>query len=546
MPAMWRVRFAEPARASALARACGLDPVTAQLLLHRGVSDPAAAARFLHPRLGSLEDPSRLPDLARAQSRMTRAIARREPILIFGDSDLDGLTASVILSEVLSALGGIVRVQSSNRVRDGYGAPASLVERLRGSGTRVVILVDCGTNQADVVRELSEYGIDVIIVDHHIPLAGWATPHALVNPHQTGGRGRELCSAGLAFKLAQALLGPRRRAALRDYLDLATLGTLSDCVPLVGENRLIVAEGLARIVESRRPGLRRVCEATQTTKADPEQIVKRLVPRFNASGRLGDPSAVRHLLQHDESDQTQMWMEQAEAAHATTKRLYRQMVAEAEDHVHRQHFGEQFVLVVSRSGWHQGLTGILASQLAARYQRPAIAIALGAHRGIGSGRSIPRYDLLSALKACQALLVRFGGHAQACGLTVEGRQVERFRMLINQHGRLTLGREGLVPTRSVDLELPLEAIQPRWVEETRAFAPFGRGNERPTVMIRRVTITPASSRTATLSDGARGIAARGAWAGIRADERYDVVATPTLEEETVRLMVSDVKVSAGP
>jgi single-stranded-DNA-specific exonuclease len=392
-------------------------------------------------------------------------------------------------------------------------------------------------------KELSESGIDTIIVDHHIPLEGWADPHALVNPHRTQGPGRELCSAGLAFKLAHALLGTRRIATLRSYLDLAALGTLSDCMPLVGDNRLIVAEGLVRIVESHRPGLRRVCEATQTTKADPGQIVKRLVPRFNASGRLGDPSAVRHLLQSDESDQTETWMEQAETAHATTKRLYRQMVAEAEEQVHRQHFGEQFVMVVSRAGWHQGLTGVLASQLAARYQRPAIAIALDAHRGIGSGRSIPRFNLLNALKACQALLVRFGGHAQACGLTVDGRQIEPFRRLINQHGRLVLGREGLVPTRMIDLELPLEAIQPQWVAQTQAFAPFGRGNERPTIVIRRVTIETTSPRVAALSDGKRGVEARGVWAGIRTDEAYDVVATPTLTEGDVRLMVSDVKAS---
>lgn len=539
MTSVWRVDAPDPQRARALAGALGVHPLTAQVLLNRGLAEPSAAQRFLQPGLETLSDPAALEEMDRAVERLRLAVARREPITIFGDSDVDGLTASVILYEVLEDLGAVVRARVSNRIAGGYGLPDTIVRSLAHSSTRLLVLVDCGTNQPEAIAQLAACGIDTIIVDHHVPLAGWAKPHALINPYRSQGAGRELCSAGLAFKLAEALIG--RTPPLETWLDLAALGTLADCSPLVGDSRAIVVEGMARLMETQRPGLRELCQATDTTVADPERILRRLTPRLNASGRLGDATAVWHLLRRTSDTRLSAHLEENQAAHATTKQLQRQIIMEAEEQVQRQHFRDQYVMVVSRSGWHQGLMGPLAAQLAQRYGRPTIAIAMHETQGTGSGRSIPLFNLLDALKACQDVLMRFGGHAQACGLTVGRGQLEMFRAQVNTHARQALGSLGLVRTRRVDLELTLDAVESGWVQEMERFAPFGQGNPRPTMVIRRVRVEVRSPRLGALMDGTSRLSARGSFADLGSEQWYDVVASPTMVNDEVVLAVSEVR-----
>ncbi len=547
MPFRWHVPPANPLRARALAASVGVHPLTAQLLLNRGVADAAQARRFLRPSLAALGDPSALPDMERAAARLKRAVIRQEPIILFGDSDVDGLTASVILYELLRDLGASVRAKPANRIAHGYGLPELFVRQLIRIGAKLLILVDCGTNQPDAIRRLAEAGIETIVVDHHVPLREWAKPYALVNPHRGAGAGagRELCSAGLAFKVAQALLGAGSERLLA-YLDLAALGTLADCSQLVGDSRILVALGVARIVDSHRGGLRHLCEATGTMSAEPEQVIKRLIPRLNASGRMGDARAVWHLLASEPDRRWDRWLEEAEAAHAAAKQLHRQIIAEAHAQVARLHFKDQFVVVVSRAGWHPGLMGPVASQLAQQYGRPAIAIAMEEEQGVGSGRSIPRFNLLEALQACEDMLLRFGGHAQACGLTVNRKHLEPFRAMVNQQVQRLLGREGLAPSRLVDLELPLAAITPDWVGETMRLSPFGYGNPRPTVAIHGIALEAVSPRLGVISDGTRRLEARGRFATLGTGERYDVVAQPVLAGGALTLTVSDVRAETAP
>ena len=546
MTVSWSVHPANRQQAQALARASHVHPITAQLLLNRGVRDALTARRFLSPDAGTLNDPFMLPDMERAVARLRRAVTTREPILLFGDADVDGLTATVILYEALRSLGALVRVKLSNRIEDGYGLSTSTVTQICRSSTRLLILVDCGTNQAAEIARLAECRIDTIVIDHHLPLETLAKPLALLNPHRTTGRGRELCSAGLALKVAQALWHDDPTDRLSAHFDLAALGTLADYVPLLGENRLIVTRGLPRIINSLRPGLSRLCEATQTCEPTPEQVTRRLVPRLNAFGRLGDPTTAWHLLRETDDDRLEEWLAEAEQAHATTKQLHRRIIGEAEEQINRLHFRDQFVLVVSRSGWHQGLMGPLASQLTARYGRPAIAIAVEKHRGTGSGRSIPLCNLLELLKSCQGLLEQFGGHAQACGLTVHLKNLEPFRSLVNRQAQRSLGREGLVRTRTLDLELSCLAIQPRWVEEAQRLAPFGPGNPRPSVLIRRVIMEQKSSRTGWLTDGTRRVAARGTFPPVDSEARYDVAVSPTVSDGELILSVHEAKAASAP
>jgi len=542
----WRTHPADQPRAAALAEQAAVHPVTAQLLLNRGVASAEDARRFFTPSLSSLQDPATLPDIDAAIARFRRAIASREPMLLFSDSDVDGLTASVILYEVLRGLGASITAVQSNRIAEGYGVPGTLLPRIRRRAIRLVILVDCGTNQPDVVRQLAADGIETIIVDHHVPLSGAARPAALVNPHRDShGPFRELCSAGLALKVAQALLG-RMDERLAGYLDLAALGTLADCSPLRGDNRVIVSLGVAQIVRSRRRGLARLCDETRTREPEPEQIIRRLVPRLNASGRLGDAAAVWHLLCQEAQEGIEEWLAQAGAAHAVTKQLHRQIIAQAQEQVNRLHFKDEYVMVLSRSGWPQGLMGPLATQLSRRYGRPAIAIAMSGQQGVGSGRSVPLFNLLEALNACREVLVQFGGHAQACGLTVDRKHLESFRALVNHQAKTALGPQGLIRSRWVDFELPLGGIQADWVEEAQRFAPFGQGNPPPTVAVRGVRIEAASPRTAMLSDGTHRVAARGSFSALAEGERYDVLVSPTLAERRLLLAVSAVRASAGP
>ncbi len=547
MQSAWCVYPADPERARTLAETARVHPTTAQLLLNRDIRDSTQAARFLHPTFGALQDPRMLPDMEKAVFRLRQAVSQHESIMVFSDSDVDGLTSGAIVYELLADLGASVQARQSNRILEGYGLPQVLVDELRRSAVSLLVLVDCGTNQADAIQQLHAAGIETVIIDHHVPLEAWAKPCALVNPHRTQGPGLELCSAGLAFKLAHAMLdGCADEARLRQYADLAALGTLADCVPLTGENRIIVSEGLPQIFRTHRRGLRRLCEVVELSEPEPEHVLKRLVPKLNAAGRLGDCTAVWPLLLGGELRQLDEWLARVEASHATTKRLHGQIQAQAQEQVNRLHFGDEFVMVLSRAGWHQGLMGPLAAQLARRYGRPAIAIAMDGMRGVGSGRSVPMFNLLNALKSCRELLVRFGGHAQACGLTIDQKHLERFRIVINEQAKRSLGRQGLLKTRVIDLELPLCDVTELWVGETSRLAPFGQGNVRPTIVIRGVTIQVKSPRVASVCDEGRSLPAKGQFSGVSSGGRYDVIATPVWTGSEVALMLNDVKGSEEP
>lgn len=355
-----------------------------------------------------------------------------------------------------------------------------------------------------------------------------------------------MCSAGLALKVAQALFGADAPQRLPPYLDLASLGTVADCSPLVGESRIIVAEGLPRLLQTARPGLRKLCEATGLSEASVDAVARKLAPRLNASGRLGDTSAVWKLLGRQGDAAAQACLASAHAAHQQTKEWHRRVLAQAQAQVSRLHFRDRYVLVVSGEGWPQGVMGPVASQLAERYGRPAVAIAVNERVGVGSARSVPSVDLLQALTTCQDMLVRFGGHAQACGLTIDVQHVEAFRALLNQRVQEAVGPQGLRRTLLLDLELALGAVAADWVEELQRLRPFGQGNPRPAVLMRRMRLEPKSPRVGWICEGARRVLARGSYAGLRGDSRYDVVVSPSLDGDgTLTLSLRSVKDSTA-
>jgi single-stranded-DNA-specific exonuclease len=538
---LWRVTPPDPDGAAALAEACGVTPQVAQVLINRGVQEPEAARRFLLPSLGQLDDPRQLTDMPAAIARIQHAVAAREPVLVFGDSDVDGITATAIVYDALQSLGAKVLARVSHRLNDGYGFPQRLIPAMHRAGIRVLVLVDCGTNQPDEIQQLARLGIDTVVLDHHVLSERPAHPLALVNPRREP-IAEPCCSAGLAFKFAQALC-PDDEARLARLLDLAALGTLADYVTLIGENRVLVAEGLRRIVDSARPGLRRLCADVALTKASPEHVLRKLVPRLNAAGRVSDPRPVWRLLVEAADAPAARLADRLAECHALSKSFHRRILEEAYAHADRMHFKDQHVMVIGRPGWHRGLMGPIAAQLVDRYNRPAISIALDGPTGVGSGRSVDGFDLFAALRACEPLLTRYGGHPQACGLSIDTDQVDALRERINDYARQApSGRRG-AQALTIDAEWTLEQMQ-RAGADLDALRPFGPGNPAPLVLVREVALEPDGGGQAMV-DGEARIRLRVRVSESRADCRYDVVGTPSVSDGRVSFAVRDARESDG-
>ena len=533
---MWEIAPADPPRALALARACGVEPAVAQCLLNRGVATPDDAARFLQPTLDALTDPFSMPAMDEAVSRIRRAIASREPILIFGDSDVDGITASAILYEALRSSHARAFVRLSNRLADGYGFPRSMIRRAARFGITLVILVDCGTNQPDEVDELARLGIDTVIFDHHVQAQRRPRGAVLVNPRLEPSSDSAPCSAGLALKLVQALAPD----AVEQALDLAALGTLADYATLRGDNRMVVAAGLERILSSHRPGLRRLCHDVQATKATPEHVLRRIVPRLNAAGRLGNPRPVWRLLVESSEPRSARWSEQVGGHHQATKALHRQLVAEAHEQASRIHFKDQLVMIVGRPGWHPGLMGPIAAQLVDRFERPAIALALEETVGTGSGRSIEAFNLFEALRACEGMLMRYGGHPQACGLTISASQIDGFRGRINEYARQALARRRLIPRLKIDVVLALKELTSSVAEAFEAFRPFGPGNPQPVVMVRGARVVLDGNGGKWITDGDQMVKVKDRSLVQWPDGPCDLVTTTSVSDSAMTLSALDV------
>jgi len=540
----WRLLPPDPERAKTLARACAVSPLVAQILLNRGLTHPPEAARFLNPTLASLGDPFRLPDMAKAVARLRLAARRRDRVLVFGDSDVDGITAAAIVYELLAISLKIphVSVSLSKRLEDGYGFPASTIAALRRDGVRLVVLVDCGTNQRDEVEALAAAGIDTVIFDHHVPLTP-AQAFALVNPcGEDGAAGGELCSAGLAFKLAQACW-PDEPSRWESWLDLAALGTLADYAPLRADSRILATVGLERVAATARPGLRRLCETIGLSRVTADQVLRRLVPCLNAAGRLGNAEPVWRLLTTTSSEEADALVETVTGLHDQTKALHRQMVGEAYAQANRIHFKDQWVMVIGRRGWHPGLMGPLANQLMEHYERPAILLAIDEHGvGVGSGRAPSTVNLVDALRACEELLVRYGGHPQACGLTVDIKQLAVFQARVNQHVGARLGAQPLTRTLEIDGEVSASdltgAHAMRGLEQ---LAPFGPGNPKPTVLVRGMALAQQRAGGVHMTDGAVSLFVKTRADGWLTQQRYDLVGTPTVSEDRVIFSLCDAR-----
>ena len=476
-------------QAATLAGALGVHPIIARLLCLRGFSNVDDATRFLNPSLDQLHDPFRLADMDRAVDRLEQALARRERIAIHGDYDVDGITSTVILRRALEMLGGDVVHFIPERLRDGYGLQRAAIDRLHGERVGLIVSVDCGIRSSDAAARARELGVDLIVTDHHEPDGTLPSALAVINPKRADCTypDKHLAGVGVALKLVQALCHRAGKGKwLPAFIKVAAIGTLADVVPLVGENRVIARLGLASL--SRGPhtiGLRSLLDASGLSgkTIDSYQVAFMLAPRVNAAGRMSTPDiATRLLLATDEAmgEEARSLAQQLNDENLRRQQEEADLVAQARKAIETDPaVGAHNVLVVGGDGWHRGVIGIAASKLVDTFHKPAIVLSVEGEVAHGSCRSIPDFDMLAALEHCSDVFIRFGGHKQAAGLTMEAARVPEFRSRINAYADDVLEPDQLRPRLRIDGPLSLRSITPDFMRELDTMGPFGMANPRP-------------------------------------------------------------------
>ena len=422
-----------------------MSHVLAQVLVRRGLADPAAAREFIAARVA--HDPSQFAGIERALALIRAHIAAGDRITIHGDYDVDGVCAAAIMFRALQSLGANVRWFLPSRLEDGYGLAGHTVERLAARGTALIVTVDCAITAVDEIAAARAAGVDVVVTDHHAPRADGRLPDCpIVHPGVCGYPFDGLCGTAVAYKLAQALGAP---TAAED-VELVALATVADLVPLIDENRRLVREGLAALANTARPGLRALIAVS---RADPSALDAgtlgfRLAPRINAAGRLRRPDAALELLLTDDPQRAREIAAELDLVNAERRALEERTSWEAEAQVAQA--GPRSAYVLAADGWHPGVIGIVASRITERHHRPAVLIALDDQSATGSGRSIPGFDLLAALHATASHLERYGGHRAAAGLTISRERLDDFRAAFERHAERVLTAELLEPSERVD------------------------------------------------------------------------------------------------
>ena len=477
----------------------GLHPVLQRLLGQRGFVEDVCVGNFLEPRLKDLSDPFELPEMSEAVERVFQAVDEGQEICVYGDYDVDGITSITLMQNVLQAYGAKVRHFVPVRGTEGYGLSEAAIERCMREGVRpdLFITVDCGTVSHDPIEQLGGEGIDVIVVDHHERgEAGRPNCVALVNPKFESTPYAYLCAAGVVFKLAHALLKARPLADfdLRNVLDLVALATISDIVPLVGENRLLVRHGLKRLSQTKNEGLRALMEVTGLSGyASSSDVGFRIGPRINAAGRMDRPDEALSTLLAETPEDAMELAERLDDYNKERQKTELRILAEAEAQVMEVHDVEKDpVIVVGSRDWHPGVVGIVASRLMRKYHRPAFVIAID-EKGIGkgSGRSVEGVSLVDAIAYGNEFLIAGGGHHMAAGISVHEEQLAAFRESFGQYVIENTSPEDLEPKLHIDSVLGLGALDMDFLHQYERLQPFGSGNSVPVFVARDVWLSEA-------------------------------------------------------
>ena len=480
-----------PAPAQYLTNTSGLPPLIAQLLYNRGITEPSRIRAFLTGDKCLSGNPSLLPDIHQATTRIYRALLSGEKIAIYGDFDVDGITGTALLVQGLSSLGGKVIPYIPHRLTEGYGLKTSTLENLQQQGISLVITVDCGITAIPEVKKAQKKGLDIVITDHHTPLPEIPPAVAAVDPKLPHSKYpfSELTGVGVAFKLLQALLkGMGKEGQANELMDLVALGTISDIAPLLGENRYLVKQGLKLINADPRPGLRELIAQTGLTPGsiDSENVSWVLAPRLNAAGRLAHAMTSYKLLMTDstqEARQLSIWLDKK---NTERQKLTTTALNKAREQILTQ--GISSLLIAGDKDYPIGIAGLVAGRLSEEFYRPTIVIRTGDRTSSGSCRSIPEFNIIQALNQCSSLLTQFGGHSQAAGFTLPTENLARLQQHLSQLATTQLEGVDLQPQLDIDAEVVLPDLAGDTFQAIQRLAPFGCGNPSPTFVSRRVEV----------------------------------------------------------
>lgn len=495
MDLRWRVRELDETLVREHQRRHGVPELVARFLSARGHAPGDATTRHLEASLHSLHDPATLPGVEAASARIATALERGETILVHGDYDVDGVTGTVLLMRLFALIGARAQWHIPHRLTDGYSFGAHSLARAKETGATLVISVDNGTSARDTIAALRAAGVDTIVTDHHEPPRG-ALPDAvaIVNPklEDSNYPFRELCGAGVAFKLAwgiaQRISGARRvredlRAFLADAMSYVAIATVCDVVPLVGENRVLARRGLAALEATRNVGLRALLEASGLGREqlNAEDVGFKLGPRLNAAGRLASAALAVEMLLSDDVERARALAGELDALNEERRRIEAQITAQALEQARRfEDPREHPVLVLAGADWHPGVVGIVASRVVNRYRRPALVIGLEGERGRGSARSVEGFDVLEALHGASTLFERYGGHAQAAGCEIHASRIDALREAVcSRANELLAQRPAASGALWIDGRLPLAHMGPELMAHLDRLEPFGAQNEKP-------------------------------------------------------------------
>lgn len=504
-PARWLVPHHDPQQVRSLASALSIAAPAARVLLNRGYTDPEAARRFLRPDIGDLNDPFLLADMEPASERLKQAIERKESILLYGDYDVDGTCSIVVLGKAIELAGGNARFHIPHRLKDGYGMRSEVIDQAVADGVSLVISVDTGIRAAAVVAHARTLGLDVIITDHHLPEEEIPPALAVLNPNRADCPypDKNLCGAGVTFKLVQALMRKlawpqeKIRRLEESFLKIVALATVADVVPLQNENRIIVKHGLSGLRSVRNTGLRALLKVSgfeDGAAPSAGQVAFRIAPRINAAGRMAHAEDVITLFTTTDEAKASEIAAKLHDLNAERQQTEAEIVAAVlEVCVTTPVTDDMAALVFCGQNWHRGVLGIVASRLVERFCRPVLVLSEEDGEASGSGRSIAPFHLLDALESMRDVFSRFGGHRMAAGLTMDAARLEEFRTRLNHYAAQRLTPEDFRPHIEVDAAVDFAELTDASVAEVLSLAPFGAGNPSPQFAVYDAEVVGAPS-----------------------------------------------------
>jgi single-stranded-DNA-specific exonuclease len=502
----WRLREGNQDVQELLVRELGLSPLISRILESRDICDPDQVRRYLSPSLQDLHNPFLMEDMGKAVSRLIRAIHHKEKVVVYGDYDADGITSVVVLLQFLRRILPGTTYYIPDRMTEGYGMNRNAVERFQSKGVSLIITVDCGISDYEPITYARQLGMDTIILDHHEISGALPDAEATVNPNRTDCRFpfKHLAAVGIVFNFLIALRGVLRREGywmnddypnLKEYLDLVALGTIGDIAPLVDENRTFVKIGLNLMTEERRIGLRalKLISGIEHQAVDSNKASFALIPRINAAGRIASATEAVELLLSENQDQAEELARKLDGFNRRRQAMEKVIFSEILEKVGVElEAGEMGPLIFASPNWHPGVIGIVASKLVERFGRPAILISLKDGIGKGSGRSVADFNIYQGLKGCESLLISYGGHRYAAGISIREGNIPSFSVRLREIIREKGSEIDFTAYTTIDAQCSLTDITHEFLSQIEQMAPFGNRNPEPVLCVRNVSMASPS------------------------------------------------------